>query len=88
MIIVINKNIKFSCTTKKCKITFIENNINKRKESLNKAILYIKKNTNNVENIIIRDVARPFVSKNYFKNLIFENEKNNMKYSQYECRIW
>ena len=86
IIIVINKNIKFNCTTKKCKITFIENDINKRIESLNKAIFYIK-NLNNIKNIIIHDGARPFVSKQYFENLIFNNEKNNMKYSQYALKL-
>ena len=28
LVVVINKDIKFDCTTNKCKITFIENNIN------------------------------------------------------------
>ena len=87
LIIVINKNITFDCVAKNCKITFIENNINKRKESLNKAILYIKKNINNVKNVIIHDGARPFVSKQYFENLILDNEKNNMKYSQYVLKL-
>lgn len=67
------------------KISIIINDIDCRLESLEVSIKYISENYCNINNIIIHDVARPFILHEYIKNmLIYCNE---FMYSQYYLKL-
>ncbi|ATZ80180.1 2-C-methyl-D-erythritol 4-phosphate cytidylyltransferase [Bodo saltans virus] len=63
------------------KIILLNNNIDCRTESLHIALEYIKTNFH-TNNIVIHDVARPYIKKNHIENILKECE-NGIVYSQY-----
>jgi 2-C-methyl-D-erythritol 4-phosphate cytidylyltransferase len=71
-------------------IVIVENNNKERKDSLNIAIEYIQLNLNlnKDDKIIIHDVARPFVTKEYYQNIIKIAENNiTAQYLQYSLKL-
>jgi 2-C-methyl-D-erythritol 4-phosphate cytidylyltransferase len=93
---IINENYNYQKDKKK-KIILLINNINCRLESINTGLHYINKyysknnkNLNNIDNIIIHDVARPYITKDYIQKLISsENDNDNTThlYSQYYLKL-
>lgn len=78
---IIKNNIKNNTNTK---IEIIINDINCRLESIDCGLNFIQNNIKqNIENIIIHDVARPFVSQDYIKNILL----NTKYYSQYCLKL-
>jgi 2-C-methyl-D-erythritol 4-phosphate cytidylyltransferase len=65
--------------TQKHKIIVLINDINCRLESIDVGLGYVKNNLENINKVIIHDTARPFLSKEYIKNII----TNTKFYSQY-----
>jgi 2-C-methyl-D-erythritol 4-phosphate cytidylyltransferase len=93
---IINENYNYQKDKKK-KIILLINNINCRLESINTGLHYINKyysknnkNLNNIDNIIIHDVARPYITQDYIQKLISsENDNDNTThlYSQYYLKL-
>ncbi len=67
----------------KNKIIILINDFNCRLESIGVGLDYIKNNLKNINKILIHDSARPFVPKNYIKNII----DNTIFYSQYSLNL-
>jgi 2-C-methyl-D-erythritol 4-phosphate cytidylyltransferase len=81
--IIVVKNNKVNYSTVNANIVILENNINERKASLNTAILYIKENLKKAQKVVIHDAARPFVTRQYFKELV----NHPSKYVQYGLKL-
>jgi 2-C-methyl-D-erythritol 4-phosphate cytidylyltransferase len=85
----INNIININYNNEKiCKIIILINDINCRLESINTGLNYInnKYNNNDINNIIIHDVARPFIKQEYIQTLL-NNDNNDNLYSQYYLRL-
>ena len=84
---IINKKYNYQ-NDKKKKIILLINNINCRLESINTGLQYINKNykNNNLNNIIIHDVARPYITIDYIKTLTSSNNTTHF-YSQYYLKL-
>jgi len=67
------------------KIIVLINDINLRNISIKTGLVYINQNYNNINNIIIQDSARPFVTEDHYKNLLKSNE--TFQYSQYYLKL-
>jgi 2-C-methyl-D-erythritol 4-phosphate cytidylyltransferase len=67
------------------KIIILTNDINCRIESIKTGLLYINKNYNDINNIIIHDVARPYLTEKHFNLILKSNE--TFQYSQYYLKL-
>ena len=91
-------DIKTIITDKYSKIIVLKNDINCILESINTGLQYINKyyrqnkNLNNIDNIIIHDVARPYITQDYIQKLISSDNHTNTDtstylYSQYYLKL-
>ena len=92
-------DIKTIITDKYSNIILLKNDINCRLESINTGLQYINKtyrqnknlnNIDNVDNVIIHDVARPYITQDYIQKLISSengNDNTTHLYSQYYLKL-
>lgn len=67
------------------RVTLLINNVNDRLDSIGIGLDYIKNKYNRIKNIIIHDVARPFVPQAYFEELL--DSCKSYLYSQYYLKL-
>ncbi len=68
-------------------ILIIINDYNCRLESMQKALNYINTLHTKIQNIIIHDSARPFITKKHIKYLINTHKNHKMLYTQYYIKL-